>query len=244
MVNPDDALITLQQTKQDFQEFCDSKGNVSEADTRAKIIDKILTEVLGWPEQAIQRERHVHEGYLYYELQVNKKSLITVEAKKVGTPFIFPIHDRVQKSLKLSGSILTIPEINEAISQVRKYCDDEAIRYAVATNGYAWIIFRAIREDIGWRQGNALIFPSLEYIIKNFTLFWNLLSHEAVSAGSLDTAFGSSLHVSRESHRVSNILFNADLPLMRNRLNMQLQPLVKLIFDDITGENQLDILQS
>lgn len=244
MVHPDNALITLQQVKQDFQEFCDSKGNVSEADTRAKIIDKVLTTVLGWPEQAIQRERHIHEGYLDYELEVNKKSLITVEAKKVGTPFVFPIHERVQKSLKLSGSILTIPEINEAISQVRKYCDNEGIRYAVATNGYAWIVFRAIREDIGWRQGNALAFPSLEYIIKNFMLFWNLLSHEAVSAGSLDTEFGSSLRVSRESHRVSNILFNADMPLMRNRLNMQLQPLVRLIFSDITGENQLDILQS
>ncbi len=221
MVHSDDALITLQQTKQDFQEFCDSKGNVSEADTRAKIIDKVLTAVLGWPEQVIQRERHVHKGYLDYELEVNNKPLITVEAKKVGTPFVFPISERVQKSLKLSGSILTIPEINEAISQVRTYCDDAGIRYAVATNGYAWIIFRAIRENIGWRQGNALAFPSLEYIIKNFTLFWNLLSYEAVTAGSLDTEFGSSLHVSRESHGVSSILYNADLPLMRNRLNTQ-----------------------
>ncbi len=244
MVHPDDALITLQQVKQDFQEFCDSKGNVSEADTRAKIIDKILTEVLGWPEQAIRRERHVQEGYLDYELEVRKKSLITVEAKKVGTPFVFPIQQRVQKSLKLSGSILTIPEINEAISQVRKYCDDEGIRYALATNGYAWIIFRAIREDMGWREGSASVFPSLEYIIENFTLFWNLLSYEAVSAGSLDTEFGSNLRVSRESHRVINILFNADLPLQRNRLNIQLQPLVRLIFEDITGDNQLEILQS
>ena len=101
MVHPDDALATLNQAKNDFREFCESKGNVSEADTRAKIIDKILTGVLGWPEQTIQRERHIHEGYLDYELEVNKKSLITVEAKKVGTPFVFPIHERVQKSLTI-----------------------------------------------------------------------------------------------------------------------------------------------
>lgn len=244
MVHPDDALSALQQMKQDFQEFYDSRGNVSEADTRAKVIDKVLTEVLGWPEQAIQRERHVHEGYLDYELETHKKSLITVEAKKAGTPFAFPVHQRVHKSLKLSGPILTIPEINEAICQVRKYCDDEAIRYAIATNGYAWIIFRAIREDIGWRQGNALVFPSLEYIGKNFTHFWNLLSYEAVSAGSLDAVFGSNLRVSRESHRIVNILFNADLPLQRNRLNIKLQPLIRRIFEDITADNQLEILQS
>lgn len=244
MVHPDEALATLNQVKEDFNQFCDLKGNVSEADTRAKIIDKILTEVLGWPEQAIQRERHVHEGYLDYELEVHKKPLITIEAKKAGTPFVFPIQERVHRSLKLSGSILTIPEINEAISQVRKYCDDAGIRYAVATNGYAWIIFRAIREDMGWREGSAKVFPSLEYVIENFTLFWNILSYEAVSAGSLDDEFGSNLRVSRESHRVINILFNADLPLQRNRLNMQLQPLVRYIFEDITGDNQLEILQS
>jgi hypothetical protein len=244
MVNPDEALATLQQVKTDFSQFCEMKGNVSEADTRAKIIDKVLTQVLGWPERAIQRERHVHEGYLDYELEVHTKSLITIEAKKVGTPFIFPIQQTVHRSLKLSGSILTISEIDEAISQVRKYCDNEGIRYAVATNGYAWIIFRAIREDMGWRKGSAVVFPSLEYIIENFTLFWNLLSHEAVLTGSLDTEFGSNLRVSREGHRVINILFNADLPLQRNRLNTQLQPLVKRIFEDITGDNQLEILQS
>ena len=52
------------------------------------------------------------------------------------------------------------------------------------------------------------------------------------------------MHVSRESHRVINILFNADLPLQRNRLNTQLQPLSKLIFEDITSDNQIEILQS
>ena len=49
MIHPDDALVALQQVKQDFQQFCDSKGKASEADTRAKVIDKILTAVLGWP---------------------------------------------------------------------------------------------------------------------------------------------------------------------------------------------------
>ena len=244
MVDPDNALDRLNQIEKEFQQFNELHGNVSEADTRAKIIDKILIQVLGWPEAAIQRERHVHEGYLDYELAVNKKSLITIEAKKAGIPFVFPTQERLHKYLKLSGSILTIEEINEAISQVRKYCDDAAIRYAVATNGYAWIVFRAIREDIGWREGNALVFPSLEYISQNFAIFWNLLSYEAVTKGSLDEEFGSNLRASRESHRVINILYNADLPLQRNRLNTQLQPLVRLIFEDITGENQLDILQS
>ena len=243
-MHPDDALAALQHMKEEFEAFCRLKGNVSEADTRAKVIDEMLVEVLGWSEQAIQRERHVHEGYMDYELEVRKRPLITVEAKKAETPFVFPIQSKQRRLLKLNGSILTTPEINEAISQVRAYCDSAGIRYAVATNGCAWIIFRAIREDMGWREGNAVVFPSLEDITDHFTVFWNLLSYEAVSRGSLDAEFGSNLGVSRESHRVTNILFNADLPLQRNRLNMQLQPLARLVFEDITGENQVEILQS
>lgn len=49
MVHPDDSLTRLNQIKKDLQQFCESKGSVSEADTRAKIIDNILREVLGWP---------------------------------------------------------------------------------------------------------------------------------------------------------------------------------------------------
>ena len=242
--HPDNALSTLQSIKTEFKSFSDLKGNVSEADTRAKIIDKILVQVLGWPEQNIQRERHIHEGYMDYELEVRRRPLIVVEAKKAGCPFIFPIEPKQRKTLCLTGSILTIPEINEAISQVRSYCDGAGIRYAIATNGYAWIIFRAIRDDMGWREGSAVVFPSLDYIIANFTLFWNLLSYDAVTLGSLEAEFGSDLRVSRESHRVIDRLFNADLPLQRNRLDIQLQPLTKLVFEDITGDNQLDILQS
>ncbi|MBI2979522.1 MAG: hypothetical protein HYY41_01630, partial [Chloroflexi bacterium] len=163
MVLVDDALSNLKQIKDDFREFCELKGASSEADTRAKLIDKVLTQVLGWPEQVIQRERHVNEGFLDYELEVRHKSLVTIEAKKAGVPFVIPVQERVVRSLKLNGAILTIAPIAEAISQVRKYCDDAGIRYAVATNGCAWIIFRAIREDMGWRDGNALVFPTLDY---------------------------------------------------------------------------------
>ncbi|MDQ7839245.1 MAG: hypothetical protein RDU59_12225 [Thermodesulfobacteriota bacterium] len=244
MIHPDDALAKLKGIREEFQEFCQLKGNVSEADTRAKIVDSILTECLGWPELSIQRERRVHEGYMDYELEVRKKPFIVVEAKKAGIPFVFPIQREQRRSLKLNGSVLTSPEISEAISQVRSYCDSAGIRYAIATNGYAWIVFRAIRDDIGWREGNAIIFPSLEYMIDHFTTFWNLLSFDAVSRGSLDAEFGSPLRASRESHRVSKILFNADLPLPRNRLNTFIQPLVKLVFEDITGENQLETLKS
>src|SRR5262249_29097567 len=134
--------------------------------------------------------------------------------------------------------------VKEVIGQVWSYCISHGIRYAVATNGNAWIIFRAIREDIPPMDGDAVCFANIEFIIEHFTHFWNLLSYQSVSTGTLDSEFGSQLRVQRELHRVRDILFNADLPLERNRLNAGLQPLIKLIFEDIADQAQLEILQS
>jgi hypothetical protein len=243
MYDPDDALEKLRGIYEEFNEFCEKRGAVSEADTRAKVIDRILKEICFWPESEISREDKVHRGFIDYCLCVHGRPYIIVEAKKEGIPFIFP-DGKSHKSLSLSGTILTSKELSEAINQVRGYCDDTGVRYAVASNGYSWIIFRAIREDMPWRKGRARIFPSIEYIIDNFTEFWNLLSYESISNGSLDAEFGSPHRTQRDMHRVIDRLFNADLPLQRNRFNSQLHPLISKIFENIADQDQLEILQS
>lgn len=242
MTDPDVAFEALRKIAQDFATFLVGKGSVSEADTRANLIDKVLTQVLGWPEAAIAREEHVHVGYIDYSLQIQTRRYVAVEAKKEGTAFTFPT--AAHRSLKLSGTLLTDKPIAEAINQVRNYCDSAPIRYAVATNGYAWIVFRAIREDMPWRNGSARVFPTMEYVLEHFTDFWNLLSFEAIQAGSLDEEFGSSARNPRQLHRVVDRLFNADLPLQRNKLHAQLYPLIEAIFQDIADQDPVEILQS
>src|SRR5262249_28978189 len=166
MTNPtvDDRLTALRRIRADFHTFCELYGAVTEADTRAQIIDRILVEVCGWPEADLLRERHVQRGYMDYCLIVRGRPYVTVEAKREGIPFVFPV-GAANKRLKLSGTLCTNADIDTAISQVRGYCDGHGVRYAVATNGYAWILFRAIRDDIPWRDGMARVFPSLDDII-------------------------------------------------------------------------------
>ena len=255
MANADDGLAALKRIRSEFADFCKGRGHVTEADTRAQVIDRVLEEVCGWPRNAIDRERYTRlatleeqeeykkRGYIDYCLTPNDKALVCVEAKREGIPFVLP-HDTSVRSLKLSGVLSKIPEVREAILQVRGYCDSEAIRFAVATNGYTWIVFRAVRDDIPWRDGEAKVFPSLEHIEEHFVEFWNLLSFGAILSGSLLAEFGSPLRTSRELFRVTDRLFNADLPLERNRLHYQLEPIIKTFFADIGDQEQVRILQS
>jgi hypothetical protein len=123
-MNPDEGLEILKKTKSEFEKFCALHGEVTEAATRANLIDKILTQACGWPEALVIRETHVERGYMDYTLLIQNHRYITVEAKREGLPFIFPVGNQQHRSLKISGAVLTQKPIREAIGQIRGYCDD------------------------------------------------------------------------------------------------------------------------
>ncbi len=242
VTSPDDAIEALRSIRDEFAAFCASRGRASEADTRAKVIDRVLREVLGWPDVDLSREDRVADGWLDYSLRVRTRPFVTVEAKREGITFELPGETK-PKTLKLSGTLLTDLHVRDAVLQVHSYCVEIGSRYAIATNGYAWVVFRAIREDLPWREGSARVFYSIDSILENFTSYWNLLSYEALINGSLDTEFGSPIRVQRRLDRVIASLFNADLPLQRNRLHAQLFPIIRHVFEDIGDQAQIEVLQ-
>lgn len=180
MANHDAARECLGRIIDEFRVFCAGRGAASEADTRAKVVTRILTQVCEWPENEIDREGVIEVGRMDYRLKVLGKPHVVVEAKKEGIAFTLPV-DGTRRTYSLDGALVTDVSTKEAIYQVRGYCDEEGIRHAIATNGNAWIVFRAVRDDgIGWKKGHARVFASLEDIYQNFTEFWNFLSYEAI----------------------------------------------------------------
>lgn len=243
MVDSDEGLKALSKIYTDFGDFCKKRGQVTEADTRAKVIDRVLKEALGWPEDTFNREVPVHEGYLDYLLTYGKRNLVVIEAKREGIPFEVPKTLKTRRKYKISGSIKTDPHIKEAIEQTHYYSIEIPVRYAVATNGYAWLVFRAIREDIPWREGYLIVFQSAGEIKDLFTEFWNLLSYPAVLNGSLDKAFSLEIVEPRLLTRPISLLKNPNAPLLRNRFHAQLHPFVEGVFRDIGAREQLEILE-
>jgi hypothetical protein len=244
MMDADSGLQSLSEISSRIGAFKAERGRVSEADTRVKVIDRILTDVLQWPEDCLSREDHVESGFIDYTLRVQGKPYVAVEAKREGKAFALPVDTEKHRALRIDGALTTDEEVKNAVNQVRSYCDDGGIRYAIATNGYCWIIFRAIREDKPWRKGLARVFSSIDEIVANFTEFWNLLSYPAITKGSLDSEFGAPNRDPRQLLRVLERLFNADLPLQRNRLHAQLHPLLSTIFENIADQDAIEILQS
>ena len=76
-ITTDQALANLTRIAQEFNVFCSLHGKVTEADTRANIIDKVLVDVCCWPERLIQREKYVaSRGYFDYKLIAQNRRFV------------------------------------------------------------------------------------------------------------------------------------------------------------------------
>jgi energy-coupling factor transporter ATP-binding protein EcfA2 len=156
-----------------------SKQDWTEADTRLKIIDRILFDVLGWDRNLAATENRAGVGYTDYTLRVGKSNRVLVEAKKESIDF--GLSNRVSgRAYKLNGQIFSKAG-RDAINQTIEYAGFKNTELGCATNGAEWIIFRANRLGDGQDtlEGSGFVFSSIDSIEGNFKFFFDLLSEES-----------------------------------------------------------------
>ncbi|MDD2540997.1 MAG: hypothetical protein PHH28_08125 [Desulfuromonadaceae bacterium] len=214
---------------------------LNEADTRGKIIDFILRDCLGWSEQLIKRETHTDVGYTDYQLRINNIPIITIEAKRSGMYFDIPT-SKNSRNYKINGSISTVDNLTGAMSQVHSYCVETGCKYAAVFNGYQLVIFSAISIGAPWKEGNCIVFNSLDDIRNNFSALWNILSFDAVKSGSLISYLDKSKQLLSFKKVISEI-HNPDQSWARNELYIYVQPLCDFIFSELLDEARTDVLK-
>ena len=125
----------------------------NEAETRHKLIDLVLHDVLSWPKNRVVVEEFIRPGYADYVLRkANGDDLLFVEAKRAGVFFSLPpAHAKDETHCYLGMQILmTDTNIRETMEQVRKYCIDTGCEFASITNGHEWIFFKIFEKGRRW----------------------------------------------------------------------------------------------
>jgi predicted type IV restriction endonuclease len=183
----------MKSSEECLQAFLRLKGDLpnyplsseTEADTRARLIDRVLGEVLDWPPENINREEHAHPGYMDYVLLVSRRTAV-LEAKKSGDTFQLPHDITSGKTFTLNGIISKVANLQLHINQVMSYCFNNGIEYAIVSNGLQYVVFRAVRVDgIHVGRGRVLVFNGFDDIETRFVSFWELLSKSGVESNSL-----------------------------------------------------------
>ncbi|MBN2019550.1 MAG: hypothetical protein JW749_04930 [Sedimentisphaerales bacterium] len=176
----DAAYKDLKNLLPDLQRWVTTISN--EQDTRLKMIDPIFIRVLGWDPSAIATEEYTGEGFVDYKFSIDDRARMVVEAKQDGTDL--GIAKRTPgKPYKLDGPVLRQKPLPlDGIIQAIRYCGAKNAELACVTNGREWIIFRGSRLGDGrdTLNGMAFIFPTLESVEKNFTLFFDLIGRSRV----------------------------------------------------------------
>lgn len=213
----------------------------SESDTRAKILDPIFKDVLGWDKSDIKREEYVHKGFLDYIFHIKGIPIFVLEAKKIGSSFTIPFSLRNIK-YKIRGTITTDKNIKDTINQVARYSQEIGVTYAIISNGKQFLIFESFKRGGKWRDNYCTVFRSFEDIVSNFTFFWNILSKESVLAGSLRIYISEDL-VPLRFHRPLDLIHNENAIVGKNILSYYITPLAEAIFSDLTDDAKLDVLE-
>ncbi len=218
---------------------------VSETDTRLKVVDRVLIEVLGWPRNEISTEPPAGSGYIDYKLTVGGLARFILEAKRDERAL--GLENRASgRAYKLDGPVFNASSSKEGIGQAIRYCGQKNAELACVTNGREWIIFRGSRLGDGrdTMEGYGFVFSSLEEVHANFVLFWDLLSREAV------TEFGYRAHFQEaEGRPIRTHTFRSALrdpnsrhPLQHNPLSRDLDRVMTSFFQRLSGDTDPDLL--
>jgi len=229
-MNIDIASSEFQKFLIDYESY--KSDDISESDTRSKVIDYVLINILGWNESDIQREGYIGNGFYDYKISI-PGFYIVVEAKKQFIHFTLPNNNKIV-------TINTIYKENkEIIDQIRNYTSEASIDYGIATNGHQFIAGRFVNHDgKPWKNNQVLIFDGFDEIKNRFVDFYNNLAKSSII---LHGGFKFLISGTTEKqYKILNNLIDRDKEIVRNTISSELAPIIEEIFGEIFSDDDED----
>jgi len=167
------AAERLMKLERDIRAALDARPN--EADTRLKVLDRFLFEVLDWQrDSSVQAEPVTDSGYIDYLLKVGENTnAMVIEAKRNGKL------EPATKSTDVMHVNISGPVVKPMLSGIRQamaYAVEQGVAVACVTDGNTWLFFKASRTD-GRKpmDGKGVLFTNLTAVIANIGKFVELL---------------------------------------------------------------------
>ncbi|MEO8069053.1 MAG: P-loop NTPase fold protein [Flavobacteriales bacterium] len=228
----EEAFKLLQRSKSLLESY--RTEDLSETDTRSKIIDFFFKDILGWKEEHIKREGSVARGFFDYRFNIPGFNFV-VEAKRNFQDIKLP---PTQKHIQLKFFATENKQIWE---QTQKYCIDTGVPNGVITNGHQFFIGQFNNNDgTDWRKNRCLVFDGLKDIEDRFMEFYTNLSLPGiVHHGGYSFNYSQS---NRLGPRILASLTDGDKEINRNSLSGHLQPVIDRLFGEMFSSDIADDL--
>jgi hypothetical protein len=162
--------------------YMEHHADRNEATTRLHLIDSLLFDCLRWRKTdalAEEEQRTNRKEYTDYTFYAPRRVMI-LEAKREGDSFEIPA-GKVALKYSLKSLSKGNPGLKAAVEQVSGYCQSRGVGIAAICNGHQLIAFIGARDD-GHSpiDGDAIVFPSLHFMVQHFVQLWNALSRPGI----------------------------------------------------------------
>lgn len=155
---------------------------VNEANTRLRIIDTVLFDVLLWEKGEIDAEKFCREvGYADYALCEGSTVACVLEAKKAGVAFLLKTNKLECKPVPFGLLASECPTARAALQQALGYAASLGARYIGITNGTQWLFTLTFVPNQPIEERPVIVFDSLDRIKENFRLFWDCFSRDGIT---------------------------------------------------------------
>jgi hypothetical protein len=148
---------------------------LNEANTRLKLIDPILTDVLGWSRNSdLWVELQMGESRIDYLLKDSSgTNWFLVEAKRRTVRLVDPAGSADGRRFKISGPVLSRWAWPIVRDQMATYIGQHMPAFGVVTNGEQWIGYlgKLLPDGCSIEDAQAVVFRSLADIEGSFERF-------------------------------------------------------------------------
>lgn len=214
----------------------------TEEESKIQIINRVLHECLGWPHSSFKAETKHENGYSDYIMYEKNAPVLLLEAKRIGKTEISTTEKNKVRYLKISGPGLK--GANEGIDQAVSYATPNGIDIAVLTDGISWIIFKTFIPGEQFKEKQAIVFPSLESIIEDFSIFYDLLARAQINKRVYKSIFDK-IHHNRlllTQNLVSPIKESDIIRSQKSGLAFDLENVFNQFFSSLTRNDDKDLL--
>ena len=210
---------------------------LTEEESKIHLINRILFEVLGWEHHGVKCERQNENGFSDYEVRDGETKAWILEAKRIGR---LPLKtaSKSRGYYKISGPVLK--SIDGSIEQVANYALPQGFPMAVLTDGVAWIIFLPWVPQHSYKDRQAVVFPSLQAVIEDFSEFYELLSKEGLRRDMFHVIFDR-IH---ENRLLLSQVLSAPIEQIKNErvqkssLAFELEKVLDGFFASLSGDDE------
>ena len=230
-------------TKNIVDEALQNISNIkTEEDSKIQLITRILIDGLNWSFSDVGAEIKHENGYSDYLLSIDSEPTLLIEAKRIESIEIKTTENKRLRHLKISGPGLknALPGIEQAGS----YATSNGLSIAVLTNGLTWVIFKPFVPGANFKSKEAIVFPSLDAVLSDFQIFYELISKEFIRKKAYKLIFDK-LHQNRLllTHPLFAPLEEDKIKIsQKSNIAFDLDGVFSKFFARLTGDEDADML--